>query len=102
MFEPLKAENLRVGSYMGDAHYGVPELEGYTHTLTRIQVKNAHEVVKLIMNNEGIYKAFTNKDIYLIGEGSHGPEAVYSYDGNTLGFIKYYPTEDEEDKEPNH
>ena len=94
MFNPLKIENLQVGSCIGDSHYGVPELEGHTHTLTRIQVKNAHEVIKLILNNASIYKVVVNKDIYLIGEGSSGPEAVYSYDGNTLGIIKYFPTED--------
>ena len=84
MFRPKDISELEIGSYIGDAHYGVPEVMDHTWTLTRASIRS-HDIVRRMVG-----KRIMNKGVYVISEETACVVAAYSYDDHTLGLISYY------------
>ena len=89
---------IEIGSCIGDMHNGIPkEIDVKRHT--KIKNENAYEVASLLLEGAGVSDYFVpiNKLAYIIGESHEGNDnflqAVYSYDGRTLGIIDFVPPE---------
>ena len=89
---------IEIGSCIGDMHDGIPkEIDVKRHT--KVKNENAYEVALLLLKGAGVSDYFVpiNKFAYIIGESHVGNDnclqAVYSYDGRTLGIIDFMPPE---------